>query len=108
MLWLSFSYFTFGPIYHSLQSWLFFSGRANTRASEGAAKPRERLTLQSLARTEETAKLCYRTVQFSFCVILYLWAIFSEYKPPGGLYSEGRFTGGFFALRVCGVIFGGA
>ena len=21
------------------------------------------------------------------------------YKPPGGLYSEGRFNGGFFALR---------
>ena len=25
---------------------------------------------------------------------------FSKYKPPGGLYLEGRFNGGFFALRV--------
>ena len=24
------------------------------------------------------------------------------YKPPGGLYLEGRFNGGFFALRVWG------
>ena len=38
---------------------------------------------------------------------------FSKYKPPGGLYLEGRFNGGFFALRVWeaytwggGVIFG--
>ena len=23
---------------------------------------------------------------------------FSKYKPPGGLYLEGRFNGGFFAL----------
>ena len=32
---------------------------------------------------------------------LYLRAI-SEYKPPGGLYLEGRFNGGFSALRVWG------
>ena len=34
---------------------------------------------------------------------LYLRAI-SKYKPPrgGGLYLEGRFNGGFFALRVSG------
>ena len=25
---------------------------------------------------------------------------FSKYKPPGGLYLEGRFNGGFFALQV--------
>ena len=31
----------------------------------------------------------------------YLRAI-SKYKPPGGLYLEGRFNGGFFALRVWG------
>ena len=37
---------------------------------------------------------------------LYLRAI-SKYKPPGGLYSEGRFNGGFFALRIWGLIFGG-
>ena len=38
-----------------------------------------------------------------FCFILYLRAI-SKYKPPGegGLYLEGRFKGGFFALRVWG------
>ena len=41
----------------------------------------------------------------------YLRAI-SKYKPPGGLYSEGRFNGRFFALRVWrglymeGLIFG--
>ena len=34
---------------------------------------------------------------------LYLRAI-SKYKPPGGLiFLEGRFNGGFFALRVWGV-----
>ena len=27
---------------------------------------------------------------------------FSKYKPPGGLYLEGRFNGGFFALPVWG------
>ena len=33
----------------------------------------------------------------------------SKYKPPGGgLYLEGRFNGGFFALRAWGLIFGGA
>ena len=38
------------------------------------------------------------------CSTLYLRAI-SKYKPPppgGGLYLEGRFNGGFFALRVWG------
>ena len=34
---------------------------------------------------------------------------FSKCKPPGGLYLDGRFNGGFFALPVWGVpIFGGA
>ena len=33
------------------------------------------------------------------CFTLYLRAI-STYKPPGGLSSEGRFNGVFFALRV--------
>ena len=33
----------------------------------------------------------------------------SKYKTPGGLYLEGWFNGGLiFALRVWGVIFGGA
>ena len=26
----------------------------------------------------------------------------AKYKPPGGLYLEGRFNGGFFTLRVRG------
>ena len=38
---------------------------------------------------------------FLLCFTLYLWAI-SEYKPPGGLYMEGRFKGRFFALQVWG------
>jgi len=35
------------------------------------------------------------------CLTLYLRAI-SKYKPLGGLHLEGRFNGGFFALRVWG------
>ena len=36
-------------------------------------------------------------------------ALFSKYKPPGGLYLEGRFNGGFFLCsRFGGRIFGGA
>ena len=38
---------------------------------------------------------------FAFFFTLYLRAI-SKYKPLGGLYLEGRFNGGFFALRVWG------
>ena len=40
---------------------------------------------------------------------LYLREI-SKYiqAPAGGLYLEGRFNGGFFVLRVWGLIFGGA
>ena len=34
---------------------------------------------------------------FLLCFTLYLKAI-SKYKPPGGLYLEGQFNGGFFAL----------
>jgi len=33
---------------------------------------------------------------------------FQVQAPPGGLYLEGQFNGGFFALRVWGLIFGGA
>ena len=33
---------------------------------------------------------------------------FPSTSPPGGLYLEGRFNGGFFALRFWGLIFGGA
>ena len=35
------------------------------------------------------------------CFTVHLRAI-SKYKPPGGLYLEGRFNGGFSALRVWG------
>ena len=38
---------------------------------------------------------------FLLCFTLYLRAI-SKYKPLGGLYLEGRFNGGFFALQVWG------
>ena len=38
------------------------------------------------------------------CFALYLRAI-SKYKPLGGLYLEGRFNGGFFALQVLGGLY---
>ena len=38
---------------------------------------------------------------FLLCLTLYLRAI-SKYKPPGGLYLERQFNGGFLALRVLG------
>ena len=38
---------------------------------------------------------------FLFCFTLYSRAN-SKYKPPGDLYLEGRFYGGFFALRFWG------
>ena len=33
-----------------------------------------------------------------FTVFALFHFVFSKYKPPGGLYLEGRFNGGFFAL----------
>ena len=42
-----------------------------------------------------------RNLPFLLCFTLYLRAI-SKYKPPGGLYLEARFNGGFFALQVWG------
>ena len=36
------------------------------------------------------------------CFTLYLRAIFQVQAPGGGLYLEGRFNGGFFALPVWG------
>ena len=39
---------------------------------------------------------------------LSLRALFSKYKPPGGLYLERPFNRGFFPLRVWELIFGGA
>ena len=44
---------------------------------------------------------------FLLCFTLHLRAI-SKYNSLGGLYVEGRFNGGFFALWVWGLIFGGA
>ena len=50
---------------------------------------------------------------FLLCFTLYLGGI-SEYKPPGGLYMEGRFNGRFFCvtslggLYLEGLIHGGA
>ena len=44
---------------------------------------------------------------FFLCFTLYLRAI-SEYKPPGGLYLEGRFNGGVLRYEFAGLIFGGA
>ena len=38
-------------------------------------------------------------LQFLVCLTLYLREI-SKYKPPEGLYLEGRFNRGFFALQV--------
>ena len=37
-----------------------------------------------------------------FFVLLCIWGQFSKYKPLGGLYLEGRFNRGFFALPVWG------
>ena len=40
---------------------------------------------------------------YRFCfVLLCIWGQFSKYKPPWGLYLEGLFNGGFFALPVWG------
>ena len=57
--------------------------------------------------------ICPYNVPLLLCFTLYLEAI-SRYKSPGGLYLEGRFNGGFFALPVLrglyleGLIHGGA
>ena len=37
-----------------------------------------------------------------FVLLFRIWAIFFQVQVPGGLYSEGRFNRGFFALRVGG------
>ena len=40
---------------------------------------------------------------YCFCfVLLCIWGQFPSTSPWGGLYLEGRFNGGFFALRVLG------
>ena len=42
---------------------------------------------------------------FCFVLLCIRWQIPST-SPTGGLYSEGRFEGGFFALRLWGHMFG--
>ena len=37
---------------------------------------------------------------FALLIFLCIWGPFSKYKPPGGLYLEEQFIGGFFALLV--------
>ena len=46
-------------------------------------------------------------LHFLLCFTLYLRTI-SEYKPPGGLYLEGRFNGGVLHKEFGVLIFGGA
>ena len=41
---------------------------------------------------------------FLLCFTLYLRAI-SKYKPPKGLYLEGRFNGGFFCVTSLGGLY---
>ena len=48
-----------------------------------------------------------RKITVLLCFTLYLREI-SKYKPPGGLYLEGRFNGGFLRYEFEGLIFGGA
>ena len=46
-----------------------------------------------------------------FTVFALFYVVFEgnfQVQSPGGLYLEGRFNGGFFTLRVGGLIFGGA
>ena len=40
--------------------------------------------------------------KFTIFVLPLYFREISKYKPPGGLYLEGRFNGRFFALRVWG------
>ena len=58
---------------------------------------------------------CSRKEIYHFCfVLLCIRGQIPSTRPPGGLYSEGRFNGGFFALRFWrayiwwGLIHGGA
>ena len=43
-------------------------------------------------------------LSFLLCFTLYLRAI-SKYKPPGGLYLEERFNGGFFCVTGLGGLY---
>ena len=54
------------------------------------------------------------TVGSKFTVFVLFYFVFegnfpsTSYKPPGGLYLEGRFNGGFLHHQFGGLIFGGA
>ena len=49
------------------------------------------------------ASLIVRSKFTAFALFYFVFGgQFSTYKPPGGLYLEGRFDGGFFALPVWG------
>ena len=46
---------------------------------------------------------CSRKEIYHFCfVLLCIRGQIPSTRPPGGLYSEGQFNGGFFALRFWG------
>ena len=51
------------------------------------------------------ASLIVRRKFFFFLYFSLCSRAISKYKPPRGLYSEGRFNGGFFALRVLGGLY---
>ena len=47
-------------------------------------------------------------IQKFICYIALLYFVFEgnlQVQAPGGLYSEGRFNGGFFALRGLGALY---
>ena len=49
---------------------------------------------------------CSAKVFYHFCIVLLcIRGQIPSTSPPGGLYSEGRFNGGFFALRVWGGLY---
>ena len=50
----------------------------------------------------DTASLIVGSKFTNFFVLRCILGHFSKYKPLGGLYLEGRFNGGFFALPVWG------
>ena len=47
----------------------------------------------------------WKEINRSCFVLPCVWGQFSRYKLPGGLYSEGRFHGGFFVLQVWGDLY---
>ena len=51
-----------------------------------------------------TSLIVGRKFTVLLCFTLYLRAI-SKYKPPGGLYLEGLFNGGFFCVTSLGGLY---